>query len=223
MRKPFLLATLAASVALIALVGMYASAQMPARPPVRPAYSGSPVALVDISYIFKEHVRFKGKMTQMKADVDRAEAEVKEIRNNIVRLSERLRDYTPGTPDYKSIEEEITNRQATLAARVQLQKKEFLQREAKIYYDTYQEVFSEVDYFAKANGIAMVLRFNGDPVEKGIPQSVLQHINKPVVWYAQDRDITKVVLDRLNMRGPATSGTRVGVQPTRPGVYPQPR
>ncbi|MEE8450621.1 MAG: OmpH family outer membrane protein [Thermoguttaceae bacterium] len=224
MRKPFLLAALAASVTLIVLVGMYASAQgpgpLPARQPVRPAYSGSPIALVDVSYIFKEHLRFKTKMTEMKADVERAEADVKEIRTTIMRLAEQLQLLRIGSPDYKALDEEITKRQADLAVRVQMQKKEFLRREAKIYYQTYQEVLYTVDNYAKNNGISMVLRFNGDPVDMEVPQSVLQHINKPVVWYAQDRDITKVVLDQLNRTPVVDPNARMGVNPTRPGVYP---
>jgi len=224
-RKPFLLAALAASVALIVLVGMYASAQVPGqyatRQPAAPSYSGVPVALVDISYIFKEHLRFKSKMNEMKTDVERAEADVKNTRTTIMRLAEQLQDLRAGSPEYKSLEEELAKRQADLSVAVQLQKKEFLQREAKIYYQTYQEVLYEVDNYAKHNGIAMVLRFNGDPVDMDVPQSVLTHINKPVVWYAQDRDITKVVLDQLNRTpvGTPDPNARIGVNPTRPGVY----
>lgn len=222
MRKPFLLATLAASVALIVLVGMYASAQMPARPPARPAYGGSPVALIDVSRVFKEHVRFKAHMNQMKADVERAESEVKSMRTSMMQLARKLEDWRSGSPEYKGLEEEITQRQADLAVRVQLQKKDFLQREAKIYYQTYQEVLYEVDNFAKHNGISMVLRFNGDSVNMAVPQSVLQHINKPVVWYARDRDITNLVLDRLNgpVRNPQISDDRGR---PRPNVVIPPR
>ncbi len=36
---------------------------------------------------------------------------------------------------------------------------------------------------AKQNGIDMVLRFNSEPVDVDKPDSVLQFINKPVVWY----------------------------------------
>ena len=220
MRKPFLLAALAASVALIVLVGMYASAQIPGRQPVRPAYSGSPIALVDVSFIFKEHLRFKASMDQMKADVERAEADVKSIRTNIMRLAKQLDELNKGSLDHKKLEEEITQRQANLAVRVQLQKNEFLQREAKIYFQTYQQVLYTVENYAKRNGISMVLRFNGDPVDMAVPQSVLQHINKPVVWYAQDRDITKVVLDELNRTPVGNPGSRMGVNPTRPGAFP---
>jgi len=220
-RKPFLLAALATSVALIVFVGMYASAQgpgaYPARQPATQAYSGSPIALVDVSYIFKEHLRFKSKMTDMAEDVKRAETNVKTRRDEVIRLAEQLRDLRAGTPDYKALEAEVAKRQADLSVAVQLQKKDFLQREAKIYYETYEEVLSAVDYFAKKNSIAMVLRFNGDPANMDDPQSVLQHINKPVVWYAQDRDITNLVLTDLNRPGPNPSSNpinnRIGVNP----------
>lgn len=219
MRKPFLLAALAVSVALVVLVGMDTSAQgpgqIPARQPVRPAYSGSPIALVDVSYIFEHHRRFKANMDLMKADVKRAETEVVEARKRMMGYVGQLKQLKPGSLEYKSLEKTIAEDQTAIALSVKQQRDDFLQHEAKIFHQTYQEVVYEVDYFAKSNGIALVLRFNGGKANMDIPESVLRHINKPVVWYAQDRDITKFVLDRLNGTSPNPA---VSERP-RPNVY----
>ena len=45
------------------------------------------------------------------------------------------------------MEEEIARREADLSVKVQLQRKEFLMREAKIYNTIYQEIEQEVDYY----------------------------------------------------------------------------
>ncbi|MCE5301709.1 MAG: OmpH family outer membrane protein [Planctomycetaceae bacterium] len=177
----------------------------------RPA-AGPNVALLDVSYIFKNHARFKAMMEEMKADVERAEVQVKGERDTINKLVERLQEIHKGTPDYKQMEQEIAKRQADLAVRVNLQKNEFVQREAKIYYTVYQEISQATDYYARQNGIDMVLRFNGDPVDTEQPQSVLAHINKPVVWYQKQLDITPAVLQELN-RNAINPG-----QAARPGV-----
>jgi len=164
-------------------------------------------------------------MEDMKADVQRAESQIKMERGSIQKLAERLKEYRKGTPEYKSIEEDLTKRQANLRVRVELQRKEFLEQEAKIYHNVYQEILQEVDYYCASRGIAMVLRFNSEAVDAGRPEDVLRYINKPVVWHNRALDITQIVLENLNRRGgvaPHVTRPGVGTVPhtTRPGVVP---
>ena len=60
-------------------------------------------------------------------------------------------------------------------------RKDFLEREAKVYYQTYLEVVDAVKYYAKRQNIGLVLRFNGEPVDPNRRDDVLREINKPVV------------------------------------------
>ena len=91
-------------------------------------------------------------------------------------------------------------------------------RVAKIYHTAYTEIIQEVNYYCARNGIAMVLRFNGDPVDTGAqPQEILAYINRPVVWHNQGLDITQVVLDSLNRRAGAAPAPN-----SRPGVGVRP-
>jgi len=221
-KKSHLLAILAAAVLLTSFVVRDASAQQPVRTAMRPATQAAPlIALLDVSYIFKNHSRFKAMMDDMKADVQRAETQVKAETEALQKLAERAKDYRKGTPDYKAIEEEVAKRRADITVRVQLQKREFIEQEAKIYHNIYQEISQEVDYYCKANRVAMVLRFNGDPVDAGQPENVLRNINKPVVWYSKERDITPIILDALNKR--AFQGTHGAGTNSRPGVAPYQR
>ena len=92
-------------------------------------------------------------------------------------------------------------------------RKDFLEREAKVYYQTYLEVVDAVKYYAKRQNIGLVLRFNGEPVDPNQREDVLREINKPVVM--QDHiDITPDVLDAAQSRsaGSAAAARR----PTRP-------
>ena len=186
-------AVLVAAVLSLGYLSSLAVAQTPGRP-----VAGPTIALLDVSYIFKNHTRFKGMMEDMKGDVERAEAHVKAERDAINKLAEQLPQFNKGTRDYQQMEEELANRQAKLAVQVQMQKNEFLQREATIYHNVYQEILQATDYYAKQNSIDMVLRFNGDPVDVQRPDSVLAFINKPVVWYQKNMDITPAVLQELN-------------------------
>jgi len=87
-----------------------------------------------------------------------------------------------------------------LNVRFQLQKKEFSKTEAKIYYMVYQEIQQEVDAFAQANGIAVVLKFKSEQADAEKPDEVLTELNKPVIWYARNLDITPIILESLNRR-----------------------
>ena len=188
-----------------------------------PSSSGSSIAVLDVSYVFKNLPRFKAFMEQMQVDVSAAETDVKKERDSLKSEFEALEQYRSGTPDYKERETQLTRRRAELATRIELQKRDFLQRESKIYNTVYEEMMQEVDYYAANNGIAMVLRFNGDPVDTQKPEDVLRRINQPIVWYPKDRDITPVILERLAARGgnvgqpnpAANSQQRVGVPPMR--------
>jgi hypothetical protein len=50
-------------------------------------------------------------------------------------------------------------------------------------------------------GIDMVLRFNGSPVDPEQINSVREFINRPVISYRSDLDITKPILEDLNRAG----------------------
>lgn len=230
-RKLHLLAVAAASVLSLSLVWAYAVAQGPTGAPPRSAAAQptgmaaarvpSSVALVDVGYIFKKHPRFEQRMNQLKADVEQAETLIQKDRLAIRNLQVELQGYNKGSANYKGLAEEITKRNGEVMLKVQLQKDEFMQREAKIHHDVYQEILQQVDYYARTQGISMVLRFNGDPVDLTKPDSVAAFMSRPVVWYAKDRDITGWVLQAL--MGPqrsAAPGTNPATtqNPVRPGV-----
>lgn len=210
MTKSRILAALAAIVLICGLAVPYVTAQQRSGVASGGQGRGPAVALLDISYIFKNHAHFKSRMADMKSDVERAKTQMQKEAETIRNLAERMSDYRPGTTDYKSIEEEVAKRQADVQVKMQLQRKEFLQAEAKIYHTVYREILQEVDYFATANNIDIVLRFNGEPVDVEQPDDVLRDINKSVVWFANGLDITQDVLDRLNSRSIQAPGGQMG-------------
>ena len=159
------------------------------------------VAFLDITKIFKSHARFNGLMAELKADETKAEGQMKGEVDYVNRMMEDLKLVKPGTEEYSGREQEIARRRADMNVRIQLQRKEFLVREAKIYNQVYQEIAKEVETFAAANGISTVLRVSGDQVDPNDPQAVLQNINRQVVYFNRNMDITDAILARLNRDG----------------------
>jgi hypothetical protein len=98
-------------------------------------------------------------------------------------------------------------------------RKEFLEREAKVYYQTYLEVVDAVKYYAKRQNIGLVLRFNGEAVDPNRRDDVLREINKPVV--VQDQiDITPDVLMLINRDQAVGSPSDKLVRRLSPGCWP---
>ena len=208
MTKTQFLAALAASVLAVGLTASTALAQQAA-----PPQASGGIALLDVSRVFKEHARFNAEMNGMKAEVQAAEAAMKKKADELQQRVEQLKELTPGSPDYKQLEEYVANERAKIQVNVQLQRKEFLQKEAKIYHMVYREVQQEVEYFANRYGISAVLRFSNDRANVEQPDEVLRDINKSVVWFAPHLDITNDILRALNNGAVAPTGDPQSGQP----------
>jgi Skp family chaperone for outer membrane proteins len=185
---------------------IHAQAQPPATAPAAPRAAGpaAHVAVIDVGYIFKNHARFKQAMDKMKDEVMQAENALKAERDRINGLMEQLKGFNVGTPEYKKLEAEVAKAQGDFSVNAQLQKKDFMDREAKVYLQVYNEIERAVSQFARDNGIAVVHRFDGDPVDSADRNRILGSITKPIVYYDPQIDVTPDVLKMLN--GAAVAG-----------------
>ena len=68
-----------------------------------------------------------------------------------------------------------------------------------IYYNVYNEVLNEVALFAEQHGIGLVLRFNSEPIDANDRASVLEGVNRHIV-FQKNSNITPNIIDRLNRR-----------------------
>ena len=176
----------------VSLPATPAQAQATARPPA------THQAVIDIGYIFKNHAQFKSQMDKMRDEVMAAENGLKAERDRINGLVEQLKGFNPGTPEFKKLEAEVAKAQGEFNVEAQLQKKDFMDREAAIYHEVFGQIEQVVALFAQEHGIAVVHRFDGDPVDSGDRNQVLRGITKPLVYYDRSIDITPDVLRLLN-------------------------
>ena len=111
-----------------------------------------------------------------------------------------------------------------MTVKVQIQGKQFQQRQAKIYYNVYQEIWQATDYFCKQHGIDVVLQVKGDAVDPEVAESVIPFINKQVVWFAPDLEITDQILADLNKTAinPQREADGAGADAARGSVQRQP-
>jgi len=190
-------------------------------PQAAPAPSAGPngtnVAVIDIAHIFKNHVRFNAQMNDMKRDIDAFDAAMRDESVKLQKKQEAMVAFNPSSNEFKKADEELAHLKSDFQIRVQAKKREFLEQEARVYYGIYREVEDAVTQFAQRNRIGIVLRFTSDEMKPEDRNSVLQGVNKPVVF--QDRlDITPQVLAQLNAGAtmPANGGG-IGL-PASPGA-----
>lgn len=201
--------------------GQPAPAQQPPQVRTAPAQSPSHVAVIDMTDIFEKYSGFQSRKVALQREIDKAEGELKSMQDVMKNLAEQLKELKPGAPEFKRIEEELAKLNAQAQLKMQLQKKEFLDREAKMFYTTYQEVMDEVKVFCERNLISLVLRFTGEPVDIDDPQQVVKELNKGVVYYNQSIDITQHILRQLERRQPRQPTPTAARQPARPIPRPQ--
>lgn len=196
--KSPLRATLVASLTLAALftIVMRAQAQAPARP------AGTIVAVIDLDEVFRDHKHLSTQLEQLKADMQQAEATVREERTKIETLAEQLKTLKPGSADYEAKEKAFASMNADIQVQMRQKSRELLEREAQLRYDTYQNILSAVSSFADQYNIQLVIRFSRDKIEPDKPRSVQMGLARPVV-YQRQLDITDHIIRLVNEPGMA--------------------
>jgi Skp family chaperone for outer membrane proteins len=163
-----------------------------------PAPSGGiNVALVDVSYVFKNHDRFKLRTDELRNEIKEFEDQMNTQRRGMNEKRTKMTEYNPGSPQYEQLEVELTREVANQNVNAELKKKDVLEREAAIYHETYREIEEAVQAFADRHNISLVLRYDGEEINQNDRNSVLRGVNRAIVY--QDKiNITYEILQMLN-------------------------
>ncbi|MAT68969.1 MAG: hypothetical protein CMJ58_05540 [Planctomycetaceae bacterium] len=162
------------------------------------------VAVVDVTFIFKEYPKFKSVMDGLKKEMENAETALKADRNRLKALQEQRDTLNATSDEFKQLDEQLARQQADFQIKAGKMRRDIMEREAKVYLDTYREVSAAVRAYATSNNIGLVIRFNGEDVNSSENrQDVLRAINQPIV-FQNSIDITPDVLGLLS-RGGATA------------------
>ncbi len=166
------------------------------------------VALIDLAYIFKNHNHFQSLKAGLQKDFDLAQVDFQTRRARIQQIAKQLEGFKPGSPERKQTERKLAQEQSNMQVEATLLKKQFIERDAKNFYDVYKQVVDEVGAYCKQRRIRLVFQFNGEPLDNNDPQSVPLQLTRKVVYYDKALDITPYILSQLNRNGPAGSRPR---------------
>lgn len=192
MRKLLSWATLVTVLASIHFAGSIATAQQ------RPLAAAPQIAVIDLGYIFSQHIRFKQMTEELRRDIEAAEGELRANKQQLQKMMEQLDQFNKGSPEYKQLEEDMVKRESDLRVQVGMQKRDFNEKEARLYYNVYKEVMEQVRYYADKHGILLVIQFSGEPVDETDSNSIRQSLVKIVLHHNPAIDITPAILDAVN-------------------------
>jgi Skp family chaperone for outer membrane proteins len=179
---------------LLALSGTVAHAQAPS---AATSSGGTLVALVDLSKVFEAHTGLKANLESMQQQAKGAETDLEAKQRQLSQRRKELAELDPSSADYPRLEMKLAREIADLQVQARQTKKDFLQREALQYYQSYREILTAVERVAVRHGIGLVLRFDSRDIDANDPRSVMQGMSRPVVLQ-RNLDITNMVVSELN-------------------------
>lgn len=172
-----------------------------------------PIVVVDLSKVFEQHPTFKGQMERIKAEVKQEEARFQAKGEEMKKKVQQLQTLKASSAEFKTLEAELSFEQGRVQADMALKRKEFLEREAQVYFQTYTQVKAQIKAFSEANRIGLVLRYSSEKMDPNNRQSVMAGVNQPIVYNEARLDITRFIVDGLTRSGQQTA--RAGGQAPR--------
>ncbi len=203
MKKLFVCFAVAAASAGFAMAPL--SAQEKAAPAA--ASATHQVGLIDMAHVFKNYDKFKSMTEEMQADAKQAQDDATAMVEEMKKIQTTMQGLTEGSPDYIKNETAILTLQTKLESFRKVQQREFLRKEADIYKTVYMDVQDAVQKYSKYYKYTLVLRFNRQSVDAAEnPQEIITSMNRQVVHYREQDDLTDPILNFLNDEYKKASG-----------------
>jgi outer membrane protein len=165
------------------------------------------VGLIDMAHLFNKYKKFENLREDLRGEIEEKDEELKQSVTQIRQIQEEMKQFNPESKDFVQREEKI----AQLSARAQTNKnalqRKFFQDEARMYRTVYLEVSELVKKYAEYNKYTLILRFTSDELgDNDDPQKVMAALQRQVVYYRPEDDITNEVLDYLNKKYESSVG-----------------
>lgn len=161
------------------------------------SFAQQQVVVVDMGKIFREHIGFKSQITALQKEVEGFKLSIQADRTKIQSESEALAAIDKSSPNFRTKEAEIAKMAADMQLGHNKKNRDFMEKEAKVYYQTYVQILTTVQDFCRKNNVALVVRFNGEAIDPNNRTSVLAGVNNVVV-YQDQKDITALIITAIN-------------------------
>ncbi len=162
------------------------------------------ICVVDIAQVFKNHNQFNRQLEGLKQEAEQFKFTLQQKAQQLRTKSERLKDFSPGSDEFKQLETELAQESANLEVDQRSKTRDFMQLEAKLHFDTYVHVTKLIAGYCEQNDIRLALRYDSTQMSPDDPNTIMQRVNDHVIFHQPQRDITQTIIQLANQESPAT-------------------
>ena len=203
-------------VALLAAVSFASPilAQDAAKPAAKDA-SPHRVGLVDMAEVFQGYKKFEDMRAELQAEIEKSDAEAKLMVERMQKMQQEMIEskLAPGSIQYEQGEKALLDAKGEFEAFRAATQRKLARRESEMFKVIYSDTTSMVKKYAEFAKFTVVIRFDRKDInDETAPSEAVQRMNKQVVYYRGDDDITDVVLQTLNKQYDASSPSKAPVR-----------
>jgi Skp family chaperone for outer membrane proteins len=163
------------------------------------------VAIIDMAAVFKAHRVFSQQLDSIRSQAESLRANAMQAQQDFARKTEVLKTFEPGSQSFRDAEAALAKEAALLDMNQKDQVRQLMQAEAKLHFDTYQQVNQLIAGLCQEKGITLVLRFVSDSLDESNPESIMQKVNSAIIYHQPGRDITPEIIALLPPGAPGTA------------------
>ncbi|MCH2183248.1 MAG: OmpH family outer membrane protein [Mariniblastus sp.] len=155
------------------------------------------VALVDIGKIFKNHPQFSQQLDQLKTQADQFKASTQQLQQQFMSKAEDLNQFNKNSEEYRQMEAKLAQESAEMEVEQRSKMRNLLTAEARLHFDTYNEIQQYISQYCQERGIQLVIRYDSQPMNQNDPASIMQRVNGGVIFNRPGKDITEKIIERI--------------------------
>lgn len=180
-----------------------AIAQEAARPAAKPAAERtmSRVGLIDMAKVFEGYAKFKVLRDELAAEIEKSDAEARVMVEKMQAMQKELQEsgFQAGSAEYERAEKGLLDAKGEFEAFRAATQRKLARRESEMFKVIYADTTSMIRKYAEWAEYTVVIRFDSKDIEEDTPPAeAVQRMNKQVVFYRAENDITDIVLQSLN-------------------------
>jgi Skp family chaperone for outer membrane proteins len=190
-------------VALVVIVAAGVFSPLMAQETAKPAQSVSPhrVGLVDMAEVFQGYKKFEDLRADLAAEIERSDAEAKIMVEQMQKMQQGITEsqLAPGSAQYEQAEKALLEKKGEFEAFRASTQRKLARRESEMFKVIYSDTTNMVRKYAEYAKYTVVIRFDRKDIDENTPPAeAVQRMNKQVVFYRAEDDITDIVLKTLN-------------------------
>ncbi len=200
-------------VALLAAVAVSVISPVHAQDAAKPAPKDATphrVGLVDMAEVFQGYKKFEDMRSELQAEIEKSDAEAKLM---VERMQKRQQEMVesklaPGSAQYEAGEKELLDAKGEFEAFRAATQRKLARRESEMFKVIYSDTTNMVKKYAEFAKFTVVMRFDRKDIsDETAPNEAVQRMNKQVVYFRGEDDITDVVLSTLNKQYEGSKGS----------------